>query len=80
MTAMGAPWGLNLPAGSGPIREYLYVQMWVSFWAGDYTIGEMSDSTVRGLGARELFRSKAGRRELLGGDRSGTISKQHVPT
>jgi hypothetical protein len=61
MTAMGAPWGLNLPAGSGPIREYLYVQMWVSFWAGNYTIGEMSDSNARGLGARELFRSKAGR-------------------
>ena len=61
MTAVGAPWGLNLPAESGPIREYLYVQMWVSFWAGNYTIGEMSDSTVRQLGARELFRSKAGR-------------------
>jgi hypothetical protein len=61
MTAGGAPWGLNLPAESGPIREYLYVQMWVSFWAGNYTIGEISDSTVRQFGSRELFRSKAGR-------------------
>jgi Family of unknown function (DUF6082) len=61
MTALGAPWGLNLPAESGPIREFLYVQMWVSFWGGNYTIGEMSDSNVRSLGSRELFRSEAGR-------------------
>lgn len=61
MTSLGAPWGLNLPSESGPIRNFLYVQMWVSFWGGNYTIGEMSDSNVRSLASRELFRSEAGR-------------------
>ena len=62
MTAMGAPWGLDIPSESTPIREHLYVQMWVSFLAGNYTIGEISESAVRGLAERELFHSSAGRK------------------
>lgn len=62
MTAAGAPWGLNIPPESGAIREHLYIQMWVSFLAGNYTIGELSDETARDLAARELFSSEAGRR------------------
>lgn len=62
MTAAGAPWGFNIPFESGAIREHLYIQMWVSFLAGNYTIGELSDETVRDLAARELFCSEAGRR------------------
>ena len=61
MAAMGAPWGLAIPPESASIREYLYVQMWVSFWGGNYTIGELSESAVRYLAAHELFRSRAGR-------------------
>jgi len=61
MTAMGAPWGLDIPPENAPIREHLYVQMWVSFWAGNYTIGELPESAVRGLAEHELFRSRAGR-------------------
>jgi hypothetical protein len=62
MTAAGAPWGFNIPLESGAIREHLYIQMWVSFLAGNYTIGELSDETVRDLAGRELFCSEAGRR------------------
>ena len=62
MTAAGAPWGFNIPSESDAIREHLYIQMWISFLAGNYTIGELSDETARDLAARELFCSKAGRR------------------
>ena len=61
MSAMGAPWGLEIPADSTTIREYLYVQMWVSFWAGNYVIGELPDMMIRHLAANELFRSSMGR-------------------
>lgn len=39
MTAIGAPWGLPIPAESERIREHLYIHMWVSFWAGSYVVG-----------------------------------------
>jgi|HubBroStandDraft_6_1064221.scaffolds.fasta_scaffold21465_3 hypothetical protein len=61
MTAMGAPWDLPIPSDSTFLREYLYVQMWVSFWGGNYAAGELSEATVRHFAAHELFRSQAGR-------------------
>jgi hypothetical protein len=68
MTAMGAPWGLPLEPDSGVIREFLFIQMWVSFLAGNYVIGESSTLNVRGFAADELFRSRSGRLywELVG--------------
>lgn len=61
MTAKGAPWGLAIPAESEPIRQYLYIQMWISFLAGNYVIGESPDPAVRYIAENELFRSRAGR-------------------
>lgn len=61
MTAMGAPWDVDLPSESAAIRDFLYVQLWVSFWGGNYTMGELSESAVRHFAAHELFRGEAGR-------------------
>jgi Family of unknown function (DUF6082) len=61
MTAVGAPWGLPIPAEASRIRQYLYIQMWVSFLAGNYLIGETDELAVRYIAANELFRSQAGR-------------------
>jgi len=62
MTAMGAPWDLPIPADSQVIREYLYVHMWATFWAGNYVVGELTAQAVRKLARSELFNSNAGRR------------------
>src|SRR6266567_5312149 len=61
MTAMGAPWGLPIPAESAKIREHLYIHMWTSFWAGNYVVGEITAPTVRKMARGELFNSRAGR-------------------
>jgi hypothetical protein len=61
MTASGAPWGLTIPAESEPIREFLYIQIWISYLYGSYIIGETSEPTLRYVFANELFRSRAGR-------------------
>jgi hypothetical protein len=61
MTAMGAPWGLPIPAESARIRDYLYIHMWATFWAGNYVVGELNTAAVRGVARAELFSSKAGR-------------------
>lgn len=61
MTAMGAPWDVDLPSESTAIRDFLYVQLWVSFWGGNYTMGELTESAVRHFAAHELFRGEAGR-------------------
>ena len=61
MTAIGAPWGLPIPAESEKIREHLYVHMWASFWAGNYVVGEMTNLAVRKIASGELLNSKAGR-------------------
>lgn len=60
-TAMGAPWNQSIPAESEKIRQHLYIHMWVTFWAGNYALGELSDSAVRTTAINELFRSEAGR-------------------
>lgn len=62
MTAIGAPWGLPIPADSTSIREHLYIHMWAAFWAGNYVVGEMTDPTVRKMARSELLNSNAGRR------------------
>jgi hypothetical protein len=62
MTAIGAPWGLRIPADSARIREHLYIHMWTSFWAGNFVVGEMTASTVKTAARSELFNSSAGRR------------------
>jgi hypothetical protein len=61
MTAAGAPWDLDIPADSSSIRQFLYVQVWVSFLSSNYMIGELPESSVRHLAAHEIFRSEAGR-------------------
>jgi hypothetical protein len=61
MTAMGAPWGLSIPAESARIRDHLYIHMWATFWAGNYAVGELNDATVREEARLELFSSEAGR-------------------
>jgi hypothetical protein len=35
--------------------------MWVSFWAGNYAVGELTTAAVRGVVKAELFNSAAGR-------------------
>jgi hypothetical protein len=62
MTALGAPWDLPIPAESAKIREHLYIHMWVSFWAGNYVVGELTAPAVRKVVRGELFNSRAGRR------------------
>jgi hypothetical protein len=62
MTAIGAPWGLRIPADSVRIREHLYIHMWTSFWAGNFVVGEMTASTVKKMARSELLNSSAGRR------------------
>ncbi len=61
MTAMGAPWGLPIPAESARIRDHLYIHMWATFWAGNYVVGELNAAAVRGVARAELFSSEAGR-------------------
>jgi hypothetical protein len=61
MTAMGAPWGLPIPAESANIRAHLYIHMWTTFWAGNYVVGELTGPAVRKLVRSELFNSNAGR-------------------
>jgi hypothetical protein len=61
MTALGAPWNLAIPAESEKIRQYLYIHMWASYWAGNYSLGELTDSEVKFVAINELFRGKAGR-------------------
>jgi hypothetical protein len=61
MTAIGAPWGLPIPAESARIRDHLYIHMWATFWAGNYVVGELNAAAVRGVARLELFSSKAGR-------------------
>ena len=61
MDATGAPWNLPIPADSASIREYLYLHMWVSFWAGQYVMGEMPIESVKAVARNELFSSRAGR-------------------
>jgi Family of unknown function (DUF6082) len=62
MTAMGAPWGLPIPAESAKIREHLYIHMWTTFWAGNYVVGELTGPAARKLVRGELLNSNAGRR------------------
>lgn len=61
MTASGAPWGLAIPAESAPIREFLYIQIWINYLLGTYVMNEISEATLRYVIANELFRSRAGR-------------------
>jgi hypothetical protein len=61
MAATGAPWGIDVPSDSDSLREFLYVQMWVSYLVGIYATGALSASTARQIAALELFRGKAGR-------------------
>jgi hypothetical protein len=61
MTAIGAPWGLPIPAESTQIRAHLFIHMWASFWAGNYVVGEMTAPALRKVARSELFNSSAGR-------------------
>ena len=61
MTAGGAPWDLDISPDSSSIRQFLYVQLWVSFLGGNFTIGELPEPAVRHIAGHELFRSEAGR-------------------
>lgn len=61
IAATGAPWGRNIPSDADSLREFLYVQMWVSFWASIYATGGMRSSVARALASDELFKGSAAR-------------------
>lgn len=61
IAATGAPWGRNIPSDVASLREFLYVQMWVSFWASIYATGGMRASVVRSLASDEIFKGEAAR-------------------
>ena len=62
MDAMAAPWGLTVGlADYDSLRRNNFVHMWVSYWEGQYMLGELSDSEIRYSAASELFVSAAGR-------------------
>lgn len=61
LAATGAPWGVDIPPDSASLRQFLYVQMWVSYLAGNYVTGQLSKSTARQYAALELFHGRAGR-------------------
>jgi Family of unknown function (DUF6082) len=61
MAATGAPWSTDIPSDFESLRQFLYVQMWISYVAGSYVTGEASESTVRQLAALELFHGRPGR-------------------
>lgn len=61
LLATGAPWDLPLPDEPEPLRQYLYVQIWVSQLARQYTIGGTSEIVIRSIAEHELFRGAAGR-------------------
>lgn len=61
IAATGAPWGRDIPSDVASLREFLYMQMWVSFWASTYATGGMRASVARALAAEELFKGKAAR-------------------
>jgi len=61
MAAMGAPWSTDLPSDLDSLRQFLYIQMWVSYLAASYVTGEASESTIRQVAALELFHGRAGR-------------------
>ena len=61
MTALGAPWGLPIPTESAAVREFLYIRMWTTFLAGNFAIGEITESEVHYIAANEILGSQAGR-------------------
>lgn len=61
MTASGAPWDLDIPSDSSSIRQFLYVQLWVSFLSGSFAAGDLPESALRYIASHEIFRSEAGR-------------------
>jgi hypothetical protein len=61
MAAIGAPWGIDALSDAELVREFLYVQMWVTSWVASYATGDFPESVVRQLAAHELFRGRAGR-------------------
>jgi len=63
MDIMAAPWGSQVGLTDyDSLRENHFVHMWVSYWEGQYMLGEISDSTIRYFATSELFTSPAGRR------------------
>ena len=61
MAAAGAPWSTDLPTDFDSLRQFLYIQMWVSYMAVSYVTGEASESVIRQVAALELFHGRAGR-------------------
>lgn len=61
MAATGAPWSTDIPSDFDSLRQFLYIQMWVTYLAVGYVTGEAPESTIRQVAALELFHSKAGR-------------------
>jgi hypothetical protein len=56
MDAMAVPWGLTVGlADYDSLRRNNFVHMWVSYWEGQYMLGELPDSEIRYSAASELF-------------------------
>lgn len=60
MQASGAPWGFAIRDDHEILRQYIFANMWLSFWEDQFLLREMSPMIVR-LSLRELFTGKPAR-------------------
>lgn len=60
MQASGAPWGFAIPRDYEMLRQYIFANMWLSFWEDQFLLREMSPMIVR-LSLRELFTGEPAR-------------------
>jgi hypothetical protein len=63
MEVMAAPWGRTVGLNDyDALRRNHFIHMWVSFWEGQYVLGELSEKAVRSTASSELFVSAYGRK------------------
>jgi Family of unknown function (DUF6082) len=63
MDITAAPWGHSVGLNDyDSLRRNHFVHMWVSFWEGQYSLGEMPETQVRYTVSSQLFNSAYGRR------------------
>jgi len=61
MAAAGAPWDADVASDFESLRQFLFIQMWVSYLAGNYVTGADSETAVRQVAELELFHGRPGR-------------------
>lgn len=63
MEILAAPWGRTAGLNDyDALRRNNFVHLWVSYWEGQYVLGEMPESAVRLAASSELLVSPFGRR------------------